>query len=84
MKAPECEIFKKNSQAPENMSETPEESTLLFKLPWVEKNEKVTIFHMSWYVIEYCFELEIIAVELISLSSFIVIVLEVPSDQALF
>lgn len=82
-KPPKCEIFKKNSQAPENMSETPEESTLLLKLPWVEKNE-VTIFHMPWYVIEYYFELEIIAVELISLSSFIVIVLEVPSDQALF
>lgn len=66
------------------MSQIPEGSALLLKLPRAKEKQKVTIFHMSWYVIEYCFEFEIIAVELISLSALIITVLQVPSDQALF
>ena len=44
----------------------------------------MTVSHIFCFMIERYFEFEITAMELVSLYSMIVVVLEVPSDQALF
>ena len=48
------------------------------------RKQQMTVSHIFCFMIERYFEFEITAMELVSLYSMIVVVLEVPSDQALF